>query len=129
MAGVMAVMANSFKRTYARTVVFSAPDPMADLCQPTCPLETPRQSQAGLTQSLVGTLHLSPGSWCAQTLFVPCFPSPMEVLQSNPTGLQSQIPCGFSVPLLDPQIEKSVVGPITFLTVFCSLWGVCLVTL
>ena len=68
MAGVMAVMANSFKRTYARTVVFSAPDPMADLCQPTCPLETPRQSQAGLTQSLVGTLHLSPGSWCAQTV-------------------------------------------------------------
>ena len=66
MVGVMAVMATSFKRTYAHTVVFSAPDPMADHCQLTHPLKTPRHSQASLTQSLVGTLHLSPGSWCAQ---------------------------------------------------------------
>ena len=29
-------------------------------------------------------------------------------------GLQSQIPWGFSVPLADPQVGKSVVGPITF---------------
>ena len=28
-------------------------------------------SQASLGQSLVGSLHLSPGSWCAQVLFVP----------------------------------------------------------
>ena len=66
MIGVKAVMANSFKRTYAHTVVFSAPDPVAYHCQPTHPLETPRHSQASLTQSLVGTLPLSPGSWCAQ---------------------------------------------------------------
>ena len=31
------------------------------------PPETPRHSQASLTQSLVGTLVLSPGSWCAQS--------------------------------------------------------------
>ena len=35
----------------------------------------------------------------------------------------------FSVPLLDPQIEKSVVSPRPFLTVFCSLWVICLVAL
>ena len=37
-----------------------------------------------------------------------CF-CPLKVLWSNPTVLQSQIPCEFSVPLRDPQVEKSVV--------------------
>ena len=46
-----------------------------------------------------------------------CFPSPVDVLYSNPTGLQSQIPWGSSVPLPDPYIGKSVVGPRTFTTV------------
>ena len=45
-----------------------------------------------------------------------CFPSPVVFLKSNPTGLKSQIPWGFSVPLPDPQVGKSVVGPRTFLT-------------
>ena len=40
-----------------------------------------------------------------------CFPSPVEVLESNPTGLQSQILWGFSIPLPDPQVGKSVLGP------------------
>ena len=66
MVGVMAVMATSFKRMYARTVVFSAPDPTAGHCQPMPPLETPGCSQVSLGQSLVGSLLLSPGSWCAQ---------------------------------------------------------------
>ena len=61
--GVMMVMATSFKRAYAKTVVFSAPDPAAGHCQPTAPLETPGHSQARLAQSLVGSLLLSPGSW------------------------------------------------------------------
>ena len=51
-----------------------------------------------------------------------CFPSPVEVLSSNLIGLQSQIPCGFSVPLLDPQVGKSLVGARTFLTVPEFLW-------
>ena len=60
-------------------------------------------------------------------LFPPriCFPSPVEVLWSNPTGLQSQIPWGFSVPLLDPQVGNSVVNPRTFLTVQEFLWWTC----
>ena len=43
-----------------------------------------------------------------------CFPIPVDILSSNPTGLQSQILWGFSVSLLDPQVGKSVVGPRTF---------------
>ena len=54
-----------------------------------------------------------------------CFPSPVEVPWSNPTGLQSQIRWCFSVPLLDPQVRKSVVDPRTFLTVWEFLWYNC----
>ena len=64
--GVLAVMVTSFKRTYARTVVFSAPNPMSGHCRPTPPPETPEHSQASLAQYLVGSLFLSPGSWYAQ---------------------------------------------------------------
>ena len=58
--------ATSFKRTYASTIVFTAPDPMAGHCWPTSPQGTPGPSQASLAQFLVGSLLLSPGSWCAQ---------------------------------------------------------------
>jgi len=82
--GVMKIMVTSFKKIYAPTVVFSAPDPMASLSQPMPLLETTGHSQASLGQSLVGTLLLSPGSWCAQGFFLcpprVCFPSPVEVL-------------------------------------------------
>ena len=49
-----------------RTVAVSAPDPETGHSQPTPPLETLGHSQAGLAQSLVGSLLHSPGSWCAQ---------------------------------------------------------------
>ena len=57
---------DSFKRTCAGTVVFSAPDPAAGHCHPMPPLETSVHSQASLGQSLVRSLLLSPGSWWAQ---------------------------------------------------------------
>ena len=59
-------MVISFKRSHARIAALSAPDHAAGHCRPTPPLETPGHSQANLGQSLVGTLLLSPGSWCAQ---------------------------------------------------------------
>ena len=65
MVGVMTVMATSFKRTCASTVVSSAPDPAAGHCQCTPLQGMPRHTQARLAQSRVGTLFLSPGSWCA----------------------------------------------------------------
>ena len=58
---IAGVMATSFKRAYASTVVVSAPDPMSGHCQPTPLPETPGHSQASLAQSFVGSLLLSPG--------------------------------------------------------------------
>ena len=66
MVEVMKIMATSFKRSCASTVIFSAPDPAGSHSQPMPPLETPGHSQASLGQSLVGSLLLSPGSWCTQ---------------------------------------------------------------
>ena len=44
-------------------------------------------------------------------------PSSAEVLLSNPTGLQNQVPWGFPVPLLGPQAVKPDVGFQTFTAV------------
>ena len=80
------------------------------------PPEISEDSQASLVQSLVWS---APFSWVlVHTRFCLCpprgsFPSPVEVLYSNPTGLQSQIPWEFLVPLPDPQVGESVVGPRT----------------
>ena len=60
----MKIMVTSFKRTSACFLVFSALDPVAGHCRPMPPLQTPGHSQASLAQSLLGTLLLSPGSWC-----------------------------------------------------------------
>ena len=57
-------MATSFKRPHACTATLSAPNPAAG--RPTPPPETPGHSWASLGQSLVGSLLLSPGSWCIQ---------------------------------------------------------------
>ena len=63
---VMKIMATSFKRSHALTATLSAPNPAAGHHQPMPPPETRGHSWASLGQSLVGSLLLSPGSWCAQ---------------------------------------------------------------
>ena len=65
MGEVMKIMVTSFKRPHACTAILSAPDPAAGHHRPTPPPETLGHSQASLGQSLVGSLLLSPGSWCA----------------------------------------------------------------
>ena len=64
--------------------VFSAPEPSSGHCWPTPPPETPGHSQANLAESLVGSLLLSLGSWCAQGFFLcpprVCFASHVNVL-------------------------------------------------
>ena len=62
----MKIMATSFKRSHAHTAALSAPSPAAGHRQPVPLPETPGHSWASLGQSLVGSLLLSPGSWCAQ---------------------------------------------------------------
>ena len=57
---------NLLQKGHARTAVLNAPSPAAGHRQPTLPPENPGHSQASLSQSLVGSLLLSPGSWCMQ---------------------------------------------------------------
>ena len=63
---VMKIMATFFKRPHAHTAAHSAPNPAAGRHRPTPLPETPGQSRASLGQSLVGSLLLSPGSYCTQ---------------------------------------------------------------
>ena len=90
---MVGVMETSFKRTYAKTVVFSAPDPTAGHCQLMPLPETPRHSQASVAQSLVGSLLLSPGSWCTQGFVCVLQESVSPVLWK----FSNQIPPAFKV--------------------------------
>ena len=78
--------------------------------RPPPPLDTPGHSWTSLSQSLEGSLLLSPGPWCAQVLFVPSkslFPQSCVSSGSSSVGLfqeglcrnkvcctQSPCPCG-----------------------------------
>ena len=66
MVEVRKIMATSFKRSHAYTATLSACNPASGHCRPTSPPEIPGHSQESLGQSLVGSLLLSPGSWCMQ---------------------------------------------------------------
>ena len=64
MVKVREIMETSFKRFHAGTAALRALDPAAGHCRPLP--EIPGHSRASLVQSLVWSLLLSPGSWCAQ---------------------------------------------------------------
>ena len=66
MVEVMKITGTSFKKSWACAATLSAPDPTAGHHWPTPPPETPGHSQANVGQFLVGSLLLSPGSWCTQ---------------------------------------------------------------
>ena len=66
MVEVMTIMATFFKRSHVHSVALGASDPAASHCRLTPPLETPGHSWACLGQFLVGSLLLSPGSWCTR---------------------------------------------------------------
>ena len=82
-------------------------------------------------QSPLGSLLLPLGPDAHTTLCVPSksgvsiSPSPVEVLQSIPTRLQSLILYEFLLPLLDPQVGKPDVGLRTFSPVGGLLWYNC----
>ena len=67
MVEVMKIQATSFKRSCGCTAVLSAPDPASGHHQPMPLPETPGHLPASLDQSLMGSLLLSPGSWCTQS--------------------------------------------------------------
>ena len=60
------IMTTSFKRSHVHIAAFSAPEPAAGHCQPMPPSEARGHSQTSLSQSLLGSLLLSPGFWCTQ---------------------------------------------------------------
>ena len=66
MVEVMKIMATCFKWSHACIVALSVPVPAAGHHRSTTLMETPGHSQASLSQSLVGSLLISPGSWCTQ---------------------------------------------------------------
>ena len=70
MVKVREIMETSFKRFHAGTAALRALDPAAGHCRPLP--EIPGHSRARLVQSLVWSLLLSPGSWCAQVSFCAC---------------------------------------------------------
>ena len=79
----------------------------------------------------MGSLVLPLGPDVHTTLRVPSksgvsvFPSPVEVLQSNPARLQSLILWEFLLPLPVPQVGKPDVGLRTFTPVGGLLWYKC----
>ena len=93
MVEVMTILATSFKRSHAYTATLSAPDPAVSHRWPTPLLETPGHSQASLGQSLVGSLLLSPVSWCVQN-FVCAF---QESVSPVLCKLYNQIPLASNV--------------------------------
>ena len=84
MVEMMKITVTSVKRSHARTATLRAPDPAAGHRQPMALSKTPGHSQASLGWSFVGSLLLSPGSWCARDTRV-CFPAAAKSRQLCPT--------------------------------------------
>ena len=66
MVEVPSMMTASFKRSHAHTAALGALDPAAGHCWSMPLPEMPGHSRASLGQSVVGSLLLSPGSWCTR---------------------------------------------------------------
>ena len=136
MVEVMRVMVTSFKMSHVHTAILSAPNPAAGHHRPTPPRETPGHSWASLGQFLVGSLPLSPGSWCTQGSVCALQVSVSPVLCKfwwlyvgvNSNLLQeglyrtqvccTQSPCPFSRPLLTHTSSGDTERQFYF-----SLWG------
>ena len=93
--------------------------------------ETFQHEQVGLVQSSPGSLFLPLGPNAHTILCAPSksgvsvSPSPVGVLQSIPTRLQSLILYEFLLPLPDPQVGKPDMGLRTFTPVGRLLWYKC----
>ena len=70
MVEIIQIMVTSFK-TSLHTATLSTLNPAAGHHRPMPLPETPGHSQASLGQSLVGSLLLSPGSWCTKFCLCP----------------------------------------------------------
>ena len=80
MVEVMKIMGTSFKRSHACTATLTDPNTAAGHHKPMPPLKTLGHYWESLAQSLVGSLLLSPGSWCTQGSVCPLQESISSVL-------------------------------------------------
>ena len=87
----MKIMVTSFKRSRACNATLGAPDLAAGHLQPTPPPETPGHSQVSLGQSTVGSLPLSPRSWCSQSFVCALQESVSPVLCKSPHLLDTML--------------------------------------
>ena len=95
MVEVMKIMATSFKRSHTCTAALTAPNPAAGHYRPTPPLEAPGHSWTSLGQSLVGSLLLSPGSWC--TRFVGLMATSFKRAYAIPKSILKEISPEYSL--------------------------------
>ena len=84
---VMKIMVTSFKRSRACTATLSVPSSAAGHYRPMPLLETPDHLWASLGQYSVGSLLLSPGSWCAQGSVCAC----QEFVSLEPDILECEV--------------------------------------
>ena len=108
----------TFKRTYIEThlpgMLLLEPRALSGHCQPTL-CRRPSSTHKEVWLSLPWGPCSSPlGPGAHRVLFVPSkgrassSPSPVEVLSSNPVGLQRQFLWGFPVPLPDPRARSQM---------------------
>ena len=109
-----------------RTVVISAPDSAAATVNPYHHGDSWHTGKPGYLLWGPCSFLLHPEAH--KLLSVPSkslyFPSPLKFCNQIPLTL-SQMPWGYSVPLLDPQVGRSVVGPRTFTAVWELPWYDC----
>ena len=129
------IMVTSSKRIYAigchalRIAAVNALTWQQATVDPVPLLGTPKHWQASLGQSLMWSLLLSPWPHCTQyfvcALQESLFPQSCGhfVMKSRSPSKSNSL--GFSVPLLDLQVGRSVVGPRTFAVVPELLWYNC----
>ena len=100
---------------YSLGPLFQCPPHSEPQLTPAFPGGGLQDPQIGLAKILTEFL-LCPGTWCTWKLCAPCdsgvyvSPSPMDLLHSNPTGLQCQVFWGLILPMLDPQPGEPDMG-------------------
>ena len=114
--GNISLQEGSHQWVLPRTTTVSVFVPAVGHSCPPSPQKTFQYEQAGLAQSPMRSLLFSLGPGVQKTLCAPSksgvsvSSSPVEFLQSNPAGLQSQILWGLPLLLSDSQAEKPDVG-------------------
>ena len=121
MLEVVKIMVTSFKRSHAPTATLIAPNLGADHRQPRPLPESPGHLWANLGQSFVGSLLLSPGSWCTQgpvcafqgSISQSCVSSGSSMVDLPPLEMLKHSSVSVSVESLGPGAHKVCLSPLS----------------